>query len=313
MSDWKILITDGLSENGQSILRGSAVVDDRNGIDPGSLVETVGKYHAMIVRSRTKVTSEVISAGMRLKVVGRAGVGVDNIDLEAASTHGITVVNAPSATTVSVAEHTLALMLGLARMIPIADKTMKSGEWAKKRLRGVELYGKTLGIIGMGRIGSAVAERAAPFRMKVIGYDPLLSEEQIRQNGAIPVTLDALYRLADYITLHVPLGQGTQHMIDGPAIRQMKAGVRLICTARGGVIDEEALLEALESGHVSGAGLDVYANEPPGLTALVTHPNVVVSPHIAAQTAEAQTRTAEDIATEVIKALQGEELRWRVV
>ncbi|MFQ5616029.1 MAG: hydroxyacid dehydrogenase [Anaerolineales bacterium] len=313
MSNWKILLTDGLNENGQATLREAAQVDDRSGISAEDLLASVGEYDAIIVRGRTKVTAEVLSAAGRLKVVGRAGVGVDNIDLTAAQSRGVTVVNSPTATTVAVAEHTLALMLSLARKIPTADATMKAGKWAKKQLRGGELFGKTLGVIGVGRIGGAVAQRAAAFRMTLIGYDPLLSGEQIRQNGALPVTLDDLYARADYITLHVPLAPNTRGMIDKEAIEQMKPGVRLICAARGGVIDEGALLAALESGRVAGAGLDVFAKEPPGLTGLVTHPNVVAAPHIGAQTAEAQARTAGHIAAEVLAALQGEALRWKVI
>lgn len=308
-----ILLTDGLSENGQAILRAAGQVDDRSGIPADELLGTIAQYDALIVRGRTKVTAEVLEAGTRLKVVGRAGVGVDNIDLAAARARGVIVVNAPQATTISVAEHTLALMLALARRIPAADRSMKAGEWAKKRLIGSELYGKTLGIIGTGRIGGAVAQRAAAFRMKVIGYDPYLTEEQIRQNGAVPVSLDELYARADYISLHIPLSEQTRGLIDAAAIARMKPGVRLICTARGGVIEEDALLEALESGQVAGAGLDVFAQEPPGATPLVAHPNVVAAPHIGAQTREAQARTAEDIANEVLRALRGEELRWKIV
>jgi len=248
-----------------------------------------------------------------LKVVGRAGVGVDNIDLYAARERGVIVVNTPEATTVSVAEQTLALMLSLARNIPTADASMKAGNWLKNSLNGTELYRKTLGIIGIGRIGNAVAERVGVFRMHVIGYDPLLSAEQIRKNGAVPVTLEGLFAQSDYISLHVPLTDKTQGMIDEAALRKMKPGVRIICAARGGIIDEDALLAALESGQVAGAALDVFAQEPPGLTPLVAHPKVIASPHIGAQTIEAQVRAAEDVAQEVLNALRGEKLRWQVV
>lgn len=313
MSDYKILLTDGLGKNGQAILRESAQVDLQNGITADDLVKIIGEYDALIVRSRTKVNAKLLAAAPRLKVVGRAGVGVDNIDLNAARECGVTVVNTPESTTVSVAEHTFALLLSLARSIPTADASMKAGNWLKNDLQGVELYRKTLGIIGVGRIGNAVAERASAFRMHVIGYDPFLSEEQVRTNGALPVTLENLFAQSDYITLHIPLTDQTRNILDEAAFRQMKPGVRIICAARGGVIDEAALLAALESGQVAGAALDVFAQEPPGLTPLVAHPKVIAAPHVGAQTVEAQVRAAEDVAHEVLNALRGETLRWRVV
>lgn len=313
MSEFKILLTDGLGKNGQAILRENASLESQNGISADDLLSIIGEYHALIVRGRTKVTAKLLAAAPNLKVVGRAGVGVDNIDLKAARERGVTVVNTPESTTVSVAEHTFALLLSLARSIPTADASMKAGNWLKNDLQGVELYRKTLGIIGVGRIGNAVAERASAFRMHVIGYDPYLSEEQIRTNGALPVTLAELFAQSDYITLHIPLTDHTRHILDEVAFSQMKPGIRLICAARGGVIDETALLAALESGQVAGAALDVFAQEPPGLTSLVAHPKVIAAPHIGAQTVEAQVRAAEDVAHEVLNALRGEPLRWRVV
>ncbi|RME08199.1 MAG: phosphoglycerate dehydrogenase, partial [Anaerolineae bacterium] len=262
---------------------------------------------------RTKVGAPVIEAAANLKVVGRAGVGVDNIDLAAAQRRGVIVVNAPTATTVAVAEHTLALLFALMRHIPRADATMKAGLWEKKSLVGEEVRGKTLGVIGMGQIGSAVAWRAAALGMDVLGYDPYLDAETLLQRGAQPVDLDELFARADVISLHVPLTPETRDLINGQSIARMKRGVRLICAARGGVLDETALLHALESGQVAGAALDVFATEPPGLTALVAHPKVIATPHIGAQTAEAQVRAAQDIAQEVLAALRGEKLRWRVV
>jgi D-3-phosphoglycerate dehydrogenase len=313
MPQWKIILTDGLQEIGQNILRTVADVDNRNGISPEELIEIIPQYDAMIVRSRTKATANLIEAGINLKVIGRAGVGVDNIDLAAAQSRQITVVNSPTATTLAVAEHTLALMLSLVRATPQADAAMKSGQWIKKQLVGVELYGKTLGIIGMGRIGATVGERAAAFGMQILGYDPYLSGDEIQARGAKPVDLTALYTRSDFITMHIPLSPESRAMIDGQAIGLMKRGVRIICAARGGVIDETALLAALESGQVAGAALDVFSTEPPGLTALVAHPNVVATPHVGAQTAEAQIRAAEDIATEILAALKGEPLRWKIV
>jgi D-3-phosphoglycerate dehydrogenase len=312
MSTWKILLTDGLEENGQAIMRKSAEVDDRGGISAEELLQVVGEYDAIIVRGRTKVTPAVFDAGKKLKVVGRAGVGVDNIDLAAARQHGITVVNAPVATSVAVAELAFGLMLALVRELPRADSGMKNGKWLKKEMEGSELYGKTLGVVGFGRIGSNVAQRAAAFGMKILAYDPLISPEEIRKRGGEPVSLDQLYAGSDLITLHVPLSNETRGMLNVETFRKMKKGVRVVCAARGGVIDENALLAALESGQVAGAGLDVFATEPPGQTALVSHPHVIVTPHMGAQTVEAQQRAAGDIATEVLAALQGSSLRWKV-
>ncbi len=309
---WKILVTDGLEEKGLSILRGAAEVDNKPGITPEELLQVVGQYDAMIVRGRTKVTPAVFDAGACLKVVGRAGVGVDNIDLNAAKGKGVTVVNSPIATTLAVAELTLALMLAVVREVPRADAAMKGGKWLKKELEGVELYRKTLGVIGYGRIGRAVAERARAFGMEIIAYDPLISADKIKEGGAEPVSLDELYARADVITLHIPLTADTRGLLNNAAFKKMKKGVRIVCAARGGVIDEEALLAALDADHVAAAGLDVFATEPPGLTPLVAHPRVVAVPHVGAQTVEAQERAAEDIATEVLAALKQEQLRWKV-
>lgn len=313
MPDYKILIADGLEDNGQAILRSSTKVDDRSGITPEELLQAIPDYEAVIVRGRTKVTASVFQAASGLKVVGRAGVGVDNIDLEVAKAHGVTVVNAPMSTSLAVAELTLGLMLALAREIPHADAGMKQGEWLKKELAGTELYNKTLGIIGMGRIGAEVGKRASAFGMRLLGYDPLIPPEEIARRGAEPVGLDELYERADYISLHLPLTDETFSMVGKQAFGRMKRGVRLVCAARGGIIDESALLAALESGQVAGAALDVFASEPPGTSELVTHPKVIATPHIGAQTAEAQSRAAEDIAHEVLAALNGEPLRWKVV
>ena len=312
MAAWKILLTDGLEENGQAILRQSAQVDDRNGISPEELLQVIGDYDAIIVRGRTKVTPAVFTAAKKLKVAGRAGVGVDNIDLAAAKEHNVTVVNSPMATTVAVAELTMGLLLALIRDIPRADAGLKSGNWLKKDLRGVELFQKTLGVIGFGRIGASVAQRAAAFGMKTIGFDPALPADEIKKRGGEPVTLDQLLAQSDFITLHVPLTAETKNLINEAAFGKMKKGVRIVCAARGGVIDETALLAALESGKVAGAALDVYATEPPGKTALTAHPKLVGTPHIGAETVEAQGRAAVDISNEVLAALKGEPLHWRV-
>ncbi len=312
MPDFNILITDGLSDNGQSILRAAYKVDDKAGISAAELVKVVGDYDALIVRGRTKVTSEVFDSGKKLKVIGRAGVGVDNIDLESARKHGVTVVNAPVSTTLAVAELTFGLLLAAAREFPRADAAMKIGKWLKKEFEGVELNGKTLGIIGFGRIGMEVGKRAAGFGMNVIAYDPFVSEDDIKSRGGEPVTIQELYEWSDFISLHLPLNVQTRDLIGQMALSEMKDGVRIISAARGGIIDEPALLAALNSGKVACAALDVFAMEPPGATDLVKHPRVITTPHIAAQTIEAQARAAEDIAHEVISALRGEPLRWKV-
>ena len=312
MSDYNILIADGLDERGQSILRSSATVDDKSGISADDLLKAIPDYDGLIVRGRTKVTASVMDAATRLKVIGRAGVGVDNIDLEAAKKHTITVVNAPMSTSLAVAELTFGLLLALAREIPRADGSMKQGQWLKKELEGVELSGKTLGLIGLGRIGMEVGRRASAFGMNIIAYDPLISEDDIKQRGAEPVSIQDLFAWSDFISLHLPLNVQTRDFIGPLAFSQMKDGVRIVCAARGGIIDESALLDALNRGKVAGAALDVFGQEPPGLTETVSHPRLIATPHIGAQTAEAQSRAAEDIANEVLSALRGGSLRWKV-
>jgi len=312
MTQFNILITDGLDESGQSILRSLANVDNRSGITADELLKVIPDYDSLIVRGRTKVTASVLEAASRLKVIGRAGVGVDNIDLEAAKKHSVTVVNAPLSTTLAVAELTFALLLALAREIPRADVGMKQNKWLKTELEGVELNGKTLGIIGFGRIGAEVGKRAAAFGMNVIAYDPLISEDEIKQRGAEPVSIQDLYAWSDFISLHLPLNVQTRDMIGPLAFSEMKDGVRIVSAARGGIVDEAALVAALNSGKVAGAALDVFGQEPPGLTEAVSHPRVIATPHIGAQTVEAQSRASEDIAAEVLSALQGKSLRWKV-
>jgi len=312
MEQWKVLITDGLDESGLAVLRPSAQVDNRPDISPADLLACIDQYDAVIVRGRTKVTADVFNAAARLKVVGRAGVGVDNIDLKAARQHGVRVVNAPQSTSLAVAELTFAMLLSTARAVPMADSGMKGGKWLKKQLEGVELNQKTLGIIGIGNIGTAVARRALAFGMQVLAYDIARPASGTDASGAELVTLDELLARSDYISMHIPLTDTTRHMIDAAALAKTKPGVRLVCAARGGVIDEAALLAALQSGQVAAAALDVFEQEPPGLTDLVAHPNVTATPHIGAQTQEAQGRASQDIATEVLAALQGASLRWQV-
>ncbi len=311
MSTFHILITDGLDASAQAVLR-SCSVDDRTGIAADELVKIIADYDALIVRGRTKATASLLEAATRLKVIGRAGVGVDNIDLAAAKSRGVTVVNAPVSTTLAVAELTFSLLLALAREIPRADASMKQGQWLKKELEGAELYGKTLGILGMGHIGSEVARRARAFGMNVLGYDPLLTPDEIRGRVAEPVDRDELLARSDFVSLHLPLLPETRGMFNAEQFARMKDGARVVCAARGGIIDEAALLAAIEAGKIAGAALDVFASEPPGATDLVKHPRVIATPHVGAQTAEAQSRAAEDIAHEVLAALRGEKLRWKV-
>lgn len=312
MPNPKILISDGLDGRGQSILRSAADVDYHDKLSADELIQMIPDYDALIVRGQTRVTAAVLDAALRLKVIGRAGVGVDNIDLDAAKKHHVTVVNAPTSTTVAVAELAFGLLLATARDIPRADAIMKQGQWVKKEFEGVELNGKTLGIIGFGRIGMEVGRRAAAFGMNVVVYDPNVTEHELEHGNAEPVSLQELYAWSDFISLHLPLNVHTRDLVGPMAFSQMKDGVRIVSTARGGIIDEPALLEALNSGKVACAALDVFEKEPPGLTELVAHPRVIATPHMGAQTAEAQSRAAEDIANEVLSALRGESIRWKV-
>lgn len=266
----------------------------------------------MIVRGRTKVTKEVFDAAKKLKVVGRAGVGVDNIDLEAAKEHGVTVVNCPVATSEAVAEHAVALLFALSREIPRADAAMKAGDWAKKSLMGLELKGKTLGIIGFGNIGRLVAKYASAMGMKVVVYKRTWDPEYVREKGAEQVHLDELLAKADFITLHLPLTPETKHLLSEDAFTKMKDGIYIVDASRGGVIDQAALLRALESGKVAGAAIDVFEKEPPVEWDLVKHKKVIATPHIGGQTIEAQTRAAEDISSEVINVLECKDLRWKI-
>lgn len=309
----KVLIADILSPEAIGRLQSGGIdVDDRAGIEASELLAAIPEYHGLIVRSRTKVTAEVLQAATQLKVVGRAGVGVDNIDVPAARQRGVAVVNTPVSTSVAVAELTFALLLSLLREVPRADAAAKQGLWIKKELEGNELAGKTLGILGVGNIGAQVAKRAAAFDMQVIGFDPFLDAKTLLERGAQPAALDEVYAQADIITLHLPLLPDTRGMLDKHAFAKMKFGAYIVCAARGGVINEGDLLAALNSGQIGGAGLDVFEKEPPGPSALIQHPRVVATPHIGAQTAEAQSRAAMDVADEVLNALQGKPLRWQI-
>lgn len=309
---WKILLTDGLAPISDQDLLSSVELIDKKGISPEDLLDVIPEMDAVIVRGRTKITEAVLAKAEKLKVVGRMGVGVDNIDLVAAAAHGVTVVNAPVATTVSVAELTIGMMLSLIREIPKADCGMKAGEWLKKELVGSELYQKTLGVIGYGNIGEAVGVLAKAFGMNVVAYDIRRPAAEIQDTGAEPVSYDELLQCSDIITMHLPHNETTHYLVNEAAINQMKDGVMLICAARGGVIEERALLAALESGKVAGAALDVFEKEPPGDDPLPKHPKVIATPHIGAQTKEAQLRAGFDIVSEVLAALDEKPLRWKV-
>lgn len=303
----KILVSDPLEEEGLALLRQEAEVDLKTDLTPQQLVETIAQYDALVVRSATKVTAEVIEAGQRLRVIGRAGVGVDNIDVEKATERGIMVVNAPTSTVVAVAEHTMALLLATARHVPRAAASLREGKWLKKELVGTTVAGKVLGIVGLGRIGTAVARRARAFDMEIIAYDPYLTREQIEERGATPVSsLEELLQRSDFVTLHATLTPETRGMIGARELSMMKPTARLINCDRGAVVDEEALLKALNEGKLAAAGLDCFCQEPATDNPLCCHERVVATPHIAASTVEAQKDVGGEIAQQVLAALRGE-------
>ena len=303
----RILIADPLEESGLVILRATGAdvkvvaADER-----ARLPELVAEVDALVVRSATKVTKALLEAAHKLRVVGRAGVGVDNVDVDAATERGVLVVNAPNANLVSATEHTFALLLGLARSLPAADASMKRGEWDRKTFVGVELQGKTLGIVGLGRIGQRVASRARAFEMRVVAYDPFLEAEQAKRIGVELLALDDLMAQSDVVTLHTPFSKATKNLIDARRLALLKPEALFINCGRGGLVDEDALLAALEAGKLAGAGLDVYEDEPTHRHALTAHPKVVATPHIGAQTREAQERIAIETAHMVLAALDGE-------
>lgn len=275
----KVLVSDPIDEAGIKILSQVATVDVKTGLSPKELASIIAGYDALMVRSGTQVTAEVIEAATNLKVIGRAGVGVDNIDVASATRKGIIVVNSPEGNTIAAAEHTLAMMLALSRYIPDANYSLKQGKWDRKSFIGTEVYKKTLGVIGLGKIGSHVATVAKAMGMKILAYDPYISQERANQLGCTLVDLDVLFAESDYITLHVPKTPETTNLINRETIAKMKPTVRIINCARGGIIDEEALYEALKSGRIAGAALDVFAQEPLGDSPLKTlGSNVILTP-----------------------------------
>jgi len=308
----KVLISDPLSEEGIKILKSNKFkVDEVFKLSENELAKKIKGYDALIIRSGTTATKKIIEAADKLKVIGRAGVGLDNVDVEAASKKGIVVMNAPAGNTISTAEHAFSLMLSLSRNIPQANQSVKQGKWDRKKFMGVELYGKTLGIIGMGRIGTEFTKRALSFGMKILAFDPFLSEERAKSLKIEASSLDRLLKNADFITIHTPLTKETKHLLGENAFKKMKKGVRIINAARGGIVDEEALAKNIKSGKVAGAALDVFETKtkPPVDSPVAGLDKVVITPHLGASTEEAQVSVAKDMARAVSDALLGRGFR----
>ena len=310
----RILISDSLSEEGIEIFRNTPgiEVDIRTKMTPEELKAVIGDYDALVIRSNTKVTRDVIDCAGRLAVIGRAGIGLDNVDIPAASKRGIVVMNTPGGNTVTTGEHAIAMMLSLARQIPQATASMKAGKWEKSRFMGHEFMNKTLGIIGIGRVGSIVADRALGLKMKVIAHDPFISPEAAEKMGITLASLDEIYRTADFITVHTPMTKETRGLINSEAFAKMKPGVCIVNCARGGIVDEKDLFDALVSGRVAGAALDVFEEEPTRNTALVSLDNVICTPHLGASTDEAQINVAIAIAEQIVAYLTTGEIRGAV-
>lgn len=301
---FRVLVSDKMSFEGLKPLKDSEFIE----VVEKTVVEAEQELHtfnALLVRSATKVTKELLNKMISLKIIGRAGVGLDNIDTEEATRKGVVVVNTPDGNTISTAEHTFAMISSLMRNIPQANNSVKSREWKRTDFVGSELYGKTLGIIGFGRIGSEIAKRAKAFEMNIRVYDPFITRERANQIGVENLSLDEVLSCADIITVHTPLTKGTRGLLNKKTIAKTKKGVRLINCARGGIIEETALLEALENGHVAGAALDVFEVEPPINSKLIHHPSVIVTPHLGASTKEAQLRVAIQISEEVLQFAKG--------
>lgn len=302
----KVLVSDPIDEVGIKILSQVAQVDVKTGLSPTELVKIIGDYDALMIRSGTQVTQEVIEAASQLKIIGRAGVGVDNVDVASATRKGIIVVNSPEGNTIAAAEHALAMMLSLSRYIPEANQSIKEGKWDRKSFTGAEVYKKTLGVVGLGKIGSHVATAAKAMGMKILAYDPFISQERANQLGCTLVDLDLIFSESDYITLHVPKTKETTNLINEEALNKMKPTTRIINCSRGGIIDEDALYQALVDGKIAGAALDVFANEPLGESKLKElGKNVVLTPHLGASTAEAQVNVAIDVAEQIRDVLLG--------
>lgn len=308
----RVLVCDPIAEDGLALLAEHAEVVDASGLDRAALLDAIGDADAVIVRSATVIDAGLIAAAERLRVIARAGVGVDNIDLEAATRHGVVVVNTPTGNTIAAAEHAIAMLLALARRIPLADAALKAGRWVKREATGRQVYRKTLGLVGLGKIGREVAQRARAFEMTVIAHDPFVPDERILELGVEPVTLDELLARADVVSLHATLTDESRHMMGAEQFAAMKPGALLVNCARGGLVDEAALIDALRSGHLGGAALDVFEDEPQPNPELVRLPNVVATPHVAASTEEAQVHVALEAAEQVLEVLAGGRPRWPV-
>ena len=310
----KVLVADSIHQAGVDLLRAQPdlTVDVALRLPPAELLERIADCEALIVRSETQVTADVLDAGARLQVVGRAGVGVDNIDLEAATRRGVAVVNAPTGNTMAAAEHTIALILALARHVPQADASLKRGEWRRSDFMGVEVRGKVLGIIGLGRVGSQVARRAIGLDMRVLAFDPFVAPERAARQGIELATMDDLLEQSDFLTIHTPLMKGTRSLLGPRELGRIKKGVRLLNVARGGLIDEAALLSAVEDGRVAGAALDVFSQEPPPQDSLVAHPRIITTPHLGASTREAQAEVAKEVVAQVLAVLHGHPAEFTV-
>jgi D-3-phosphoglycerate dehydrogenase / 2-oxoglutarate reductase len=306
----RVLVADEISPEGLNIMRRTAEVDYIPDVSPEKLLEIIPEYEALLVRSRCKVTREVLAKASKMRIIGRAGVGVDNIDIQVATEKGVLVINSPEGNTASAAEHTLALMMALSRHIPSADAATKAGRWDRKTYLGSELFNKTLGIVGLGKIGSRVAQSALALGMKVIAYDPFMSTDKARELHVRLVTLDEIWKESDYITLHTPKTRDTVGLVNAQVISQMKTGVRIINAARGGIIDEDALAAAIREGRVAGAGLDVFNEEPLKDSPLKElGSKVILTPHLGASTEEAQFNVAIDIAEQISDYLAGKHVR----
>jgi len=305
-TNFKVLITDPVDDACVDVIKEEGfTVEKKTGLDEDQIIEIIGDYHVLIVRSGTQVTQKIIDRADNLKIIGRAGTGVDNIDIDAATRRGIIVMNTPGGNTVSTAEHAISMLMAMARNIPQACASLRKGEWDRKIYRGVELYGKTIGIVGLGKVGKEVATRLQGFDMKVIGYDPLVSDDAISKLNIEAVSIEEILRRSDYITLHTPLTDNTRGLLNSETLQQCKRGVRIINCARGGIVDEGALLDSLNSGQVGGAALDVFEHEPPPADyELLQHPKVVVTPHLGASTVEAQEKVAIQIAHQIADALK---------
>lgn len=297
----KVLVSDTLSEVGVNIFKETPgiEVDVKTGLTPDELKEIIGGYHGLAIRSATKVTADIIEAAENLKVIGRAGIGLDNVDIPAASRKGIVVMNTPEGNTITTAEHTMAMIMSLTRNIPQATASLKEGKWEKKKLQGRELFSKTLGLLGAGHIGQIVAGRAKGMKMHVIVYDPYIKPEIVEKLDLEPVSFDELLKRADYITVHTPKTDETINLINSETIAKMKKGAMLINCARGGIVNEDDLYEALKSGHLAGAAMDVFRTEPPGMIPLMELPNFICTPHLGASTREAQENVARDVAEQI--------------